>query len=202
MARGRRIDDAWREDATCERVTGELLELGVEGERIGRLHLVVELLDEARAPRVSDATDVTWRSEPHGERRRPVAHQVHIERDALSDRRPLNLDRDWLALVGGLVDLAQRGRGDGLLRDAREDDPGQVVGDDLLRLARREGRHVLLQHRQRLDVRRWQQVTAYRRTLADLDEGGPQLDQKARELLASRVRILTLEALARQHIRQ
>ena len=59
------------------------------------------------ASRVGDTANVTGRADPHGERRRPVANEVHVERDALGDGWPLHLHGDLLAFEGRLVDLPE-----------------------------------------------------------------------------------------------
>ena len=104
------------------------------------------------------------------------AEQLEVERDLLLDPRPAHLDDDLAAgTQQPAVDLCDRRTGERLLVEPGEDLEPDLLVDDPARLLEREGRHVVDQPLELLDVDVRKQVGPRREQLAELDEGRAEL---------------------------
>ena len=105
--------------------------------------------------------------------------QGNVGVDQLADRRVLDLDHHWgTVLEGRVVDLANRGRGKGLVVEAGEDFIDFVTGLGLegrLDAGKGVGFNLVLELTEGLDVGRRDQVRPGRQDLPHLDEGRAEL---------------------------
>mmetsp|Transcript_80505 Transcript_80505/g.260770 ORF Transcript_80505/g.260770 Transcript_80505/m.260770 type:complete len:308 (-) Transcript_80505:403-1326(-) len=180
-------DDGRREHRPSQ---GCLLDGLLEVSGVLGLLSVVQFSDEALAPCVDDTDEVAV----HARVRDPEeplqwicadAQEIQVQRNDVLHARTLHFDSYlWTIPHRRPIDLPQRGRSDGLLRNLHEELPhgeAQLGLNDLVGLLRGKRRHPVLQLLQRHQVCRRQQVCADRGGLTDLDEGRPKSREHARE---------------------
>jgi hypothetical protein len=141
-----------------------------------------------------DALDLVDRHERLVDLERPAQHP-QIDADDVGDVGVEHLDRQPLAVGGaGLVDLAERRRGDRRLLEAGERRLGRLAERLLERLGDRRGtvgRHLVLQALELLGVRPRQERAHDRQDLAELDVDAAQPD----EALVHAARVLAVDLL-------
>ena len=128
---------------------------------------------------------------------RDARQDLHVREHLLADAGPLHLDDDLaVAPQRRAVDLPQGRRRQRHLVERGEhprDPHAQLAGDDLLDLREGERLDVVLQPRQRLGVRRRQQVHAAREQLPELDVRRTHRLEVGRQLLGA-VRVTRVRA--------
>ena len=176
---------------------------GTDGGEVVRLAPVVQLVHEGPSElleEVADPEPLAQLGVPVDESGEVVEH-LHVLQHLGADARTLHLHHDLPAVAErGAVHLPQRGGGEGDVVEVGEHrgEPDAELGaDQRLHLREREGRHVVLEPGQRLDVRRADQVHAGREHLPELHEGRPHgfqvVGQPRRGLRVPRVEILVGE---------
>ena len=160
------------------------------GDQLGAVRLLdeVELGGQMRLELVGQRRQL---QQPRGLRaplgeRRQRAEQLEVEGYFLLDPRPPHLDDDLAARPQqAAVNLGDRGTGERLLVEPREDLEPDLLVDDPARLVERERRHVVDQPLEFLDVDVRKQIRPRGQHLAELDEGRPELFQPFAERLGS-----------------
>ena len=153
----------------------EVAELMGDGDEVARLFAVIELGEQRSLELLEDARDVdVLRGADVVEDDRNVLERGEIPVNLLADARALHLDGDLAAAAqDGAMHLAERGGGN---RQAIELEEGvrhadaQLLANGPLDVFVRERLDVVLQPRERVQVRRRKQVGARGEDLSELDE--------------------------------
>ena len=144
-----------------------------EQDGLAGLDEVVDLVGGPARELVDDVAALGPAEQPRPvEQPRHAVHEVDVGLEGLADVRPLDLDRDDVAVVeAGPVDLPDRRRGERLVLEGREGDLGlgaELATDDLADLVVAERRDLVEQPEQLVAVGDRQDVVAQGQHLAEL----------------------------------
>ena len=111
------------------------------------------------------------------------AHHPQVGFDEFLDAGATDFDRDLFTLVGGGVHLPEGGAADGVAVEVVVDlvDGSDFRFEHRLDLRPVRGRDVVLEPREHVDVRRWEDIRPGRQQLAEFDERRPEFQKRVEE---------------------